>query len=96
MRIRETGGFDLGAYADLQYVVLERLPRLSKKQVLCVYLFAAGLITLLITGALYLPSDLAFLLLAPGPLMALIPFLLRRRAKKKVPGIRPTSATTGM
>ena len=103
LRIRETAGFEIIGLADLQYTVLEKLPALRMKQVLSVYLFVAGLIMWLVLGfwlSLYLEhfsTGLVPLLWVLGlPAIVSIPFVLRHQAKKRIPGIQPTSATTGL
>lgn len=103
LRVREIGGFEIIGFADLQYTVLENFPALHMKQVLSVYLFVAGLIMWIAFGFWTslnfstFSTGLAPLLWVLGlPLIASIPFILRYRAKKKIPGIQPTSATTGL
>jgi hypothetical protein len=103
LRIRETAGFEIIGLPDLQYTVLEKLPALRMKQVLSVYLFVAGLIMWLVLGfwlSLYLEhfsTGLVPLLWVLGlPAIVSIPFVLRHQAKKKISGIQPTSATTGL
>jgi hypothetical protein len=103
LRIRETEGFDIGVLADLQYTVLEQLPNLHLKQVLSVYLFVAAFIAWIVLGGWlslniqYFSTGLVPLLWILGlPAIGSIPFVLRYRAKKKIRGIQPTSATTGL
>jgi hypothetical protein len=103
LRIRETGGFEIIGLADLQYTVLERLPSLHMKQVLFVYLFLAGFITWLVLGFWltlnieHFSTGLMPLLWVLGlPMLVSIPFFLRHRAKRRIPGIQPTSVTTGL
>jgi hypothetical protein len=103
LRIRETGGFEIIGFADLQYTVLEELPVLHMKQVLSVYLFGASFIVWLVLGfwlglnIAYFSTGLVPLLWVLGlSMMVSTPFILRYRAKKKIPGIQPTSVTTGL
>jgi hypothetical protein len=83
MRIRETAGADVGVFSNLKYVILEQTPYLHRKQVLCVYSFAAAVIACFVLGLAYLDYGNEFLVWVPVVLLSVIPYALRRRAREK-------------
>jgi|ERR1035437_3994201 hypothetical protein len=81
MRIHETAGTDVGVFSNLKYVILEQTPYLHKKQVLCVYSFAAAVVACFLLGLAYLDYGNEFLVWVAVALLAMIPYALRRRAR---------------
>jgi hypothetical protein len=83
MRVVETSGADVGVFANLKYVVTEQMTNLHWKQVFSVYAFAAALVACCLICAAYLDYDHEYLLWLPVIVLGLVPYLLRRRARRR-------------